>query len=102
MFSRLLARPRYQRIGSQIPQELLHAKGAITGVLDILIPGRSEFSAEFSFQKLAVGRYHAQRFLQIVRCGIRELLQIGIRSTKRRTSLADLTLLPLVLRDIAR
>ncbi|HEY4085342.1 MAG TPA: hypothetical protein VGM43_05360 [Bryobacteraceae bacterium] len=61
------------------PQQLLDAKRTLNHVVQIFGAFGTELIPESSRQQFAVDRYHPERFLEVVRGGIGELLEVSIR-----------------------
>src|SRR5688572_10053507 len=76
----LLARSTCARIGEQVLDELLHARGAVDDVAHELCRVAFEALAIAALEKLGVARDGAQRLLQVVRSDRGELLQLGVRA----------------------
>lgn len=65
-------------VGEQVVDQDLHALGAVDGEVDVLLGPVVQLVAVPLVEQLAEGRDLAQRFLQIVRGDVGELLQLGV------------------------
>ena len=70
--------PAYSRKGQQILNQGLHAQSSLAGIADEFVGVLVEFAAIALRKQLRIGRDHAQRLLQVMRCHISELFQVRV------------------------
>src|SRR3990172_2597332 len=67
----------------QAADERLHALRALDRVVDVLLRLRVHLPGVALLEELHVARDHPERFLQVVRCNVRELLELRVRPPER-------------------
>ena len=73
-------RAPHAREGEQIVDQDLHPLGPVDGEVDVLIRAVIELPGVAALERLAEAGHLAQRFLQIVRGDVGELLEVGVGS----------------------
>src|ERR1019366_3044808 len=68
----------HARVGQQILDQLLHAGGAIHGVVDEVVRILVELVVVAVGQQLGVTGHHAKRFLQVVRGDVGESFEFAV------------------------
>src|SRR5574341_1244391 len=76
----LLALGADARVGEQVLDQLLHARGAVDDVGHELARVALEAALVAPAEELRIARHHAQRLLQVVRGDVGELLQLRVAS----------------------